>query len=175
MYDWCCVYHENSAEAVLFRSKQIEALKISATASSLMASDADELYASAEDLARPLRVDPNLFGLVPDHVIPKAVQELLDERWTARKRDLMAREWVVAACGRCNGQRNQELETAQKLLYIFSRFVLPHRPGDEITRLRETFLFVEVLEAIERYRVDNKIVGPLRPLRLLRNADSETA
>ncbi len=87
----------------------------------------------------------------------------------------MAREWVVAACGRCNGQRNQERENIPKLLYIFSRFVLPHRPGDDVARLRETFLFVEVLESIESYRVANGMVDPLRPARLPRKADNETA
>jgi len=174
-YDWCCVYHEGSAEAALFRAKQIDALQITSTASSLVSPADDSLFASAADLARPLRVDPNLFGLVPDHVIPKAIQELLDHCWTAQHRDLMSREWIVAACAHCNGQRNQELENPQKLLYIFSRFVLPHRPGDDISRLQETFLFVEVLEAIERYRVDNGIAGPLRPLRLARKEDIETA
>ncbi|HEV2741394.1 MAG TPA: hypothetical protein VGU66_22730 [Candidatus Elarobacter sp.] len=171
-YNWCCVYHEGSAEAALFRGKQIDALGIAATASTLAAEPA--LLASARALARPLRVDPNLFGLVPDHLIPKAVQELLDDRWTAQQRDLMAREWIVAACGRCNGQRNQELETAQQLLYIFSRFVLPHRPGEELERLRETFCFVEVLDTIETYRVENGIREPLRPLRLARNSEIET-
>ena len=86
----------------------------------------------------------------------------------------MAREWIVAACGRCNAQRNQELENVQQLLYIFSRFVLPHRPGDEIARLRETFLFVEVLDKIEAYRVEIGIREPLRPLRLERKSEIET-
>ena len=87
----------------------------------------------------------------------------------------MAREWIVSACGRCNGQRNQELENVQQLLYIFSRFILPHRPGDEIARLRETFLFVEVLDAIEAYRAENGIREPLRPARLDRKSEIETA
>jgi hypothetical protein len=111
---------------------------------------------------------------VPDHVIPKSVQELLDDRWTPQHRDLMSRDWIVAACASCNGQRNQELENFQKLLYIFSRFVLPHRPGNEIARLHETFLFVEVLDAIERYRAEEGIAGPLRPLRLERKEDIDT-
>ncbi len=80
----------------------------------------------------------------------------------------MAREWIVSACGRCNGERNQELENVQQLLYIFSRFVLPYRLGDEIAQLRETFLFVEVLDRIEHYRTERGIEGPLRPLRLAR-------
>jgi hypothetical protein len=159
---------------MLFRRSQLESLRVTTAASSLASSAQDSLFASAQELAEP-QVDPNLFGLVPDHVIPRALQELLNERWTSQHRELMARDWVVAACGRCNGQRNQELESVPQLLYIFSRFVLPHRPGDEIARLRETFLFVEVLEAIENYRVENGIVEPLRPLRLPRAADIGTA
>lgn len=171
-YNWCCVYHEGSTEAAIFRRKQVEALDV-ATSASEIASEMS-LFASAQKLARPLQVDPNLFGLVADHLIPKAVQELLGDRWTPQHRDLMAREWIVAACGRCNGQRNNELETAQQLLYIFSRFVLPHRPGDEIARLRETFLFVEVLDKIEAYRVENGIRDPLRPRSLARKSEMET-
>lgn len=175
-YDWCCVYHEGSAEAALFRGQQIDQLRIATLASSLVAPEQESLFGSAAEITRPARVDPNLFGLVPDHVIPKAVQEHLDELWTAQLRELMAREWIVAACNRCNSQRNQELENVQKLLYIFSRFVLPHRPGSNIDRLRETFLFVEVLEKIEAYRVANgDAVEPLRPARLPRKADNETA
>jgi hypothetical protein len=170
-YNWCCVYHEGSAEAAIFRGKQIDALGITASASAIAAKPA--LFESAQELAR-LQVDPNLFGLVADHLIPKAIQELLVDRWTPQHRDLMAREWIVAACGRCNAQRNQELENVQQLLYIFSRFVLPHRPGDEIARLRETFLFVEVLDKIEAYRVEMGIREPLRPLRLERKSEIET-
>jgi len=173
-YNWCCVYHEGSAEAAIFRRNQLDELGIAMPASTLLSPGRDSLVASAQKISEPTRIDPNLFGLVPDHVIPKAVQELLGDRWTPSHRDLMAREWVVAACSRCNGQRNLELENLQQLLYIFSRYVLPHRPGDEIARLRETFLFVEVLEVIERYRVENGIVEPLRPLRLVRADEIET-
>jgi len=171
-YNWCCVYHEGSAEAALFRTRQIDSLGLAASALSVASSPS--LIASAKELVQSPQVEPNLFGLVPDHVIPKAIQELLDDRWTPQHRDLMAREWIVAACGNCNGQRNQELENVQQLLYIFSRFILPHRAGDELTRLRETFLFVEVLDAIENYRVENGILEPLRPLRLARKAEIDT-
>ena len=159
----------------MFRRGQVEALDISMSASSLASPTEQTLFARASELTEPVRVDQNLFGLVPDHVIPKSIQELLDNLWTPQHRVLMARDWVVAACARCNGQRNQELESVQQLLYIFSRFVLPHRPGDEIERLRETFLFVEVLQAIETYRTENGIVEALRPLRLARAAESDTA
>lgn len=164
-YQWCCVYHEGSAEAHAFRLAEIRDRGLNANASEIAQ---PSLFASAKDLVAAPTVNPNLFGLVPDHVIPKALQELLDDRWTPPQRTLMAKEWIVAACSRCNGQRNQELESVQQLLYIFSRFVLPHRQGDEISRLRETFLFVEVLDAIERYRIEKGIEGPLRPLRLAR-------
>lgn len=166
-YNWCCVYHEGSAEAAAFRRDQLVALGITTPASALISPAQDSLFASARTLSQPVSVDPNLFGLVPDHVIPKVIQETLDDRWTSQQRDLMAREWIVAACGRCNGQRNQQLENVQQLLYIFSRYVLPYRPGDEIARLRETFLFVEILEAIEGYRAENGS-EPLRPARLAR-------
>jgi hypothetical protein len=170
---WCCVYHEGSAEAALFRRKQVESLELTVGASSLAASGDEDLFSLGTEVARAPEVDPNLFGLVPDHVIPKAIQELLDDRWSAQERELMSRDWIVAACGRCNRERNQELETSQHLLYIFSRFVLPHRPGDEIARLQETFIFVHVLETIERYRVETGIREPLRPLRLARKSESE--
>jgi len=137
-------------------------------ASRLVSPVQEALFASANELTRSPQVDPNLFGLVRDHIIPKALHELLDARWTPEHRNLMGKEWVVAACIRCNGQRNQELEDVQQLLYLFSRFVLPHRPGDAISQLRETFLFVEVLDIIESYRVEKGIEGPLRPLRLAR-------
>jgi hypothetical protein len=175
-FDWCCVYHEGSAEAALFRGQQIDQLRIATLASSVASPEQGSLFTSATDITRPTRIDPNLFGLVPDHVIPKVLQERLDEFWTPQHRELMAREWIVAACNRCNIQRNQELESVQKLLYIFSRFVLPHRPGDDIERLHETFLFVQVLEKIEAYRVANGGASePLRPARLPRKADNETA
>jgi hypothetical protein len=77
-YNWCCVYHEGSAEAAIFRGKQIDALGIAANASSIASEKT--LVASAQDLAR-LQVDPNLFGLVADHLTPKAVQVLLDDRF----------------------------------------------------------------------------------------------
>lgn len=173
-YNWCCVYHEGSYEAAAFRRSQLDALGITTPASFIAGAADGSLIESAQKLTEPQAVDPNLFGLVPDHVIPKAIQERLDGRWTPQHRDLMAREWIVAACARCNGQRNIELENVQQLLYIFSRFVLPYRPGDEIARLRETFLFVEVLQAIENYRIDNGLVEPLRPLRLARAEEIET-
>src|ERR1700682_1681780 len=60
-HNWCCVYHEGSAEAALFRRAQIEELGIAISATSVVPSGPDGLFASARELVRTNEVNPNLF------------------------------------------------------------------------------------------------------------------
>lgn len=151
-YTWCCVYHEGNREAREYRIAQFEQtglLNPDATSSGSV----DELQSILEVSARKMfGVDPeNLFGLVRDHLIPVWVQNLLD--LTEEEKLRAGRDWIVAGCGKCNGERNAELESVDQLLYLYSRFLMPFCGASALDRLEDLLLFMSVLQKIERYRL----------------------
>lgn len=153
-YSWCCIYHEGSREAREYRIDQFRKVGL-LNPNAPLPQAADELQDILEISARKLfSVDTaNLFGLVRDHLIPVWTQELLDAHLTAAEKRAAGRDWIVAACAKCNGERNVELESTDKLLFLYSRYVMPLQGNTELERLEDLLLFTSVLKKVEVYRV----------------------
>ncbi len=148
-YGYRCVYHEGSEEARRLRLAQIDALasRTIATQTSLQFSDSRLRQALvgeglAEDAVR------NLFGLVPDHLIPRSWTRRIGAHLTPAQLKKCQREWVVAACTYCNDERKDNIERVDALLFIYSRYVMPHRGVPAIERLTDATDFLAVLHEI---------------------------
>ena len=145
-YSYRCVYHEGSEEAKRLRLKQVDAISSRLPQMQTSLSFDDERLRDAmvgtgfdEDVAR------NLFGLVPDHLIPRKFTRALWDKLNHGQREKCCSEWIVSACVWCNEERKTSIEKADSLLFIYSRYVMPHRGKLALQRLADASDFVGVL------------------------------
>jgi hypothetical protein len=149
-YGYRCIYHEGSEEAKRIRLQQVDAIA-SRMPSAQTTLDVDPRLREAivgsafdEELAK------NLFGLVPDHLVPRSLTRRFEAEMTERQRELCKREWIVAACTHCNEERSDKIESADALLFLYSRYLMPHRGRTAPERLLDASEFVKVLDILAR-------------------------
>lgn len=150
-YGYRCVYHEGSEEAKRLRLRQVDALasRVLITQTTLEI-DAPFLRQAVAGEALEESAVRNLFGLVPDHLIPRSFTRRFEAEMTEDQRTLCKREWIVAACVQCNEERSDTIETADSLLFIYSRYVMPHRGRTAFDRLADARNFLGVLDILAR-------------------------
>jgi hypothetical protein len=107
-YGYRCVYHEGSEEAKRLRLRQVDALASRAplTQTTLGIED-PHLREALTAAALDDQIAGNLFGLVPDHLIPRSFTRRFEAEMTEHQRIICKREWIVAACVHCNEERTQ--------------------------------------------------------------------
>lgn len=160
-YGYRCVYHEGSEEAKRLRLSQVDALATRAPqVQTTLAIDSPALRRAVIGEALDERSVRNLFGLVPDHLIPRSFTRRFEAEMTERQRLLCKQEWIVAACVQCNEERGATIETADSLLFIYSRFVMPHRGRTAFDRLSDARDFLGVLDILARGILTKKAQPP---------------
>jgi hypothetical protein len=167
-FDWCCVYCEGFRLAREYRLKQIAELESGSLANRSLDDRADELELALEtrtsDMIGGGRALQNIFDLVPDHIFPVWVQQLPDLAWEDEAKFKAERAWVVSAHRSCNSKRRKRLESADFLLFIYSRYLFPTLQMLDKQRLQDTLLFADVLHRIEVLKEQHHITE-LKPNR----------
>jgi hypothetical protein len=158
-FGWVCVYCEGSRRAAEYRLTQIRKLaedgvvNPSGGDASGDGSEPRSLVVGASAIiGRADKTLQNLFGLVPDHMFSRWYQELGDVKWEDGSRPKAEREWVVSACVACNSRRNNRLESPDRLLFLYSVFLVPAMKLDGVDLIRDATLFVCVLNEMEAYQ-----------------------
>ncbi len=150
-YAYRCIYHEGSEEAKKLRLAHLDALasRMPASQTTLNIADPRLREAVAGDAFSPDQFR-NLFGLVPDHLIPRSYTRRFESQMTERQLRLCKQEWIVAACTYCNEERGNKIERADTLLFLYSRYVMIHRGRNAFERLADANEFLRVLEILAK-------------------------
>lgn len=167
-FDWCCVYCEGFRLARDYRLKQIQELEGDALRNPRFKGEQDDfdlgLEMSTSELMAGGRALENIFDLVPDHLIPAWVQQLDGLYWENGAKQKAERAWVVSAHRSCNSKRKRRLESADFLLFVYSRYLFPALKLSDKDKVRDMLSFAEVLHRIELYKEARQITE-LKPAR----------
>ncbi len=91
------------------------------------------------------------FGLVPDHVIPRAITKQIREKLSPEQFDFASKEWLVTACVECNSNRKDRFIDAYDLVSIYVRWIFSDRRKNENERLAELHAFIEVVRTVRAH------------------------
>lgn len=169
-FDWCCVYCEGFRLAREYRLKQIESLESGALvneATGDLQLDESNLEMRTSDLLAGNRALQNIFDLVPDHIFPVWIQELPDLVWEDSAKLNAERSWVVSAHRSCNSKRKQRLESADFLLFVYSRYLFPQLELSEREKVLDMLAFANVLHRLELYKERHQIAELKVPRRAI--------